>query len=144
MSELYLPFCLAKEVMNNHRFGREYGRPASALNHNMHDYYRRRTRKSASFAVVDDQLILKLDVSALYARNNLRGRDCALECLERTFLHQCGGPREFWPSGIDKIYCTHACGACGTEMHIILNSGYDAKYGEVRNTAWRNLVLQTG
>lgn len=91
-------------------------------------------------AVVDDQLILKADRGVLYKRNEPRAKRRALDArLEFALLHAYLGPSKFLHRGLDNLYCTHACRACGAELRIILNPRYNSEYGEVRYTARRNL-----
>lgn len=142
---LFLPFRRVQEVMNYHRYGEGYGYPTGVLAYNCPSIS---GHCSFDAKIVSGELIVKLDVSYIFCRDELpstssshpQKRAAAIGMHIYSLLH--GTPRIPHLEDLmqtDKLYLSFKCNACWSEIRCIIDSESEGRYGETRKTMWSNL-----
>jgi hypothetical protein len=153
---LFLPFSYAQEVMNRHRYGRAYGCPASDIEYN-HDCNNEAARQYADVAirgwrerrrlsarVINNELVVKIDLSRLFLFHDDVTKAGATGILHRGIGSHSGG--EPWRrqreelKGKEDASLHFRCRKCECELRCkVMDPGYYGEYGEVRISMWLTL-----
>ncbi|KAK2813446.1 hypothetical protein FQN50_000762 [Emmonsiellopsis sp. PD_5] len=139
-----LPFTLAQEIMNRHRYGDDYGySPLTDLEFDPRLAYRegREARYSFRARIINDELVVKIDYAVLFRNDSLKDKTDALQWI----FYQCTSLGYDWPDYRADLRkqakeCRSVrCQECLTEARLIVDPTYSTKRGEVWLTKYINL-----